>query len=50
MLFLLVAAGQGSLPFVVVQTLLAVELILVSLATMPFYPERGVARSTSWTR
>ncbi|MEZ5520627.1 MAG: hypothetical protein R3F08_04005 [Dokdonella sp.] len=42
--FLLVAALVGSLPFVFVQALLAVELILVSLATIPFYPERGLQK------
>ena len=42
--FLLIAAILGSIPFVVVQTLLVAELILVSLATIPFYPERGVMR------
>lgn len=42
--FLLIAALLGSLPFVVVQALLVVELILVSLATIPLYPERGLLR------
>lgn len=42
--FLLIAALLGSLPFVAVQTLLVVELILVSMATIPFYPERGWVR------
>lgn len=41
---LLIAALVGGLPFVVVQTLLVVELILISLATIPFYPERGVGQ------
>jgi len=34
----------GELPYVAMQTLLAAELWLLSLATIPLYPERGVLR------
>lgn len=39
-LFLLLACLWGGLPYLFLQALLAIELILVSLATIPFYPER----------
>lgn len=42
-LFLLGACLWGGLPYVFLQALLAIELLIVSLATIPLYPERGVA-------
>jgi len=41
---LLVASLRGGLPYIVLQGLLAFELVLLNLATVPFYPERGIAR------
>jgi hypothetical protein len=37
-----VSSVYGGLPYVVLQTLLAAELILMTIATMPLYPERRV--------
>lgn len=41
---LLATSLCGGLPYVVLQGLLAFELVLLNLATVPFYPERGVLR------
>lgn len=41
---LLVASLLGGLPYIVLQGLLAFELVLLNLATVPFYPERGLFR------
>lgn len=41
---LLVASLHGGLPYIVLQGLLAFELVLLNLATVPFYPERGLPR------
>ncbi|MEO6690413.1 MAG: hypothetical protein ABIS07_11845 [Dokdonella sp.] len=38
---LLAGCLWGGLPYVVLQALLAAELILLTIATIPFYPERG---------
>lgn len=40
-LALLGATLWGGLPYVVLQLLLAVELLLLSIASIPLYPERG---------
>ena len=40
--FLLVACLWGGMPYLFLQALLAIELILVTLATIPFYPDRSV--------
>lgn len=40
-LALLAATLWGGLPYVVLQVLLAVELLLLSIASIPLYPERG---------
>lgn len=34
----------GGLPYLIMQAVLAVELLLLSLATIPLYPERGVGK------
>lgn len=39
---LLVASLHGGLPYVVLQGLLALELVLLSIATIPFYLDRGL--------
>ncbi|MEO5560037.1 MAG: hypothetical protein ABIO49_09295 [Dokdonella sp.] len=39
---LLVGCLLGHLPYVALQALLGAELILLTLATIPFYPERGL--------
>ncbi|HEU4665955.1 MAG TPA: hypothetical protein VFS55_18140 [Dokdonella sp.] len=39
---LLVASLRGGLPYIVLQGLIAFEIVLASLATVPFYPERGL--------
>ncbi|HEY6943368.1 hypothetical protein [Dokdonella sp.] len=39
---LLVASLSGGLPYVAMQGLLALELVLLNLATVPFYPQRGL--------
>lgn len=39
---LLVASLHGGLPYIILQGLLAFELLLLNLATVPFYPERGL--------
>ncbi|MEO7323996.1 MAG: hypothetical protein ABIW82_04130 [Dokdonella sp.] len=39
---LLVGCLLGRFPYVVLQALLAAELVLLTLATIPFYPERGI--------
>ena len=41
---LLVASLHGGLPYIVLQGLLAFELVLLNLATVPLYPERGLLR------
>ena len=41
---LLAGAIWGGVPYVVLQTMLAGELLLINIATVPLYPERGVVR------
>ena len=41
---LLAGAIWGGVPYVVLQTLLAGELLLVNIATIPLYPQRSIAR------
>ncbi|MGN6520689.1 MAG: hypothetical protein ACTHK2_14815 [Dokdonella sp.] len=41
---LLFASLHGGLPYVVLQGLIALELVLLNVATVPFYPERGLLR------
>lgn len=43
-IILLVIALFGGLSYLVMQAVLAVELLLMSLATIPLYPERGLGR------
>ena len=43
-LALLAACLWGGFPYIVLQTLLAAELILISLASIGLYPERGFAK------
>ncbi len=46
---LLVGALFGGLPYVVVQGLLGAELLLINIATIPFYPQRGAWRHATDT-
>jgi hypothetical protein len=41
---LLASAVWGAIPYVVLQTMLAAELLLINIVTIPLYPERGVLR------
>jgi len=41
---LLAGAIWGDVPYVVLQTLLAGELLLINIATIPLYPQRSVGR------
>ncbi|MFZ2237810.1 MAG: hypothetical protein WBP11_03120 [Dokdonella sp.] len=43
-LMLLAGCLWGGVPYIVLQALLAVELILISLASIVLYPERGFAK------
>lgn len=43
-LLLLAGAIWGGVPYVVLQTLLAGELLLINIATIPLYPQRSVVR------